>query len=178
VQESWQSGMIIYMIELLILGILLDGEKTIYKLKQTAKAEYSLLTGASFGSIHPALKKLEEGEFVSSKNKISKGGQKSSYFKITSKGKAKFEELMGCELPESLYSSHQIAGLKIIFLDKLDEEKQKTALSSIQNFYENLHLSIKLQLEGEVSNKTSSRYKFLKHYEEKISKEISFINFF
>jgi len=163
------------MIELLVLGILLDGESTIYGLKQKAKSEFSLLTGASFGSIHPAIKRLEKAGFVSAKNTVSKGGQKSSLFKLTNKGKQKFEEIMKEELPETLYSSHQEAGLKIIFLDKINDDNKKTVLQSVKTFYENLLLNIKIQHEKDSSPKNSSRSKFLKHYEEKISKEILFI---
>jgi len=64
------------MTELLILAILLEGEYTTYKIRQKIKNMFSVFLSASFGSIHPALKKLEKNGFISAKREMSGGGQK------------------------------------------------------------------------------------------------------
>lgn len=160
------------MIELLILAILLDGEYTIYKIKQKIKSSFSVFLGASFGSIHPALKKLEKNGHISALRKMSEGGQKSSIYAITERGKIHFDELMTAEIIEPLTISGQLVNIKIMLIDLLDKNSQKVAVNSIKRYYEISLLNIK-DLADILNN--PHQIKFLKHQADKISREINWI---
>lgn len=169
------------MTELLILAALLYKEYTIYKIKQKIKNEFSVFSTASFGSIYPALKKLEKNGFISAKRKMSSGGQKSSKYLITNEGKKYFTELMTAEIPELSSYSSQIINIKLMLMDLLDENSRKTTLDSIKRYYE-IHLFNNRELlktleEEQSGNKENKKFKimFLKHYTDKISQELKWI---
>lgn len=169
------------MTELLVLAILLEGNYTIYKIKQKIKNNFSIFSSASFGAIHPAVKKLEKDGFISAKRKMSIGGQKSSTYSITNKGKDYFKELMLSEISESPLYSNQLSGIKIMLLDLLDEKLRKDTINSIQKHYEIHLLNLEDLLESLKNQRVKDkekyffRTKFLQHYADKISREISWI---
>jgi len=168
------------MTDLLILAILLDYEYTIYKIKQKIENNFSIFLSASFGSIHPAVKKLEKNGFISAKKKLSSGGQKSSTYSITREGKEYFKKLMTAEITESPSYSNQLINIKIMLIDLLDENLQKITIDSIKKYYEIHLLNTKELIEtlDEVKIKDKKNFfqiKFLKHYADKISREISWL---
>lgn len=167
------------MTELLILAILLNGELTIYKIKQKIKNNFSVFLSASFGSIHPTVTKLEKNGFISAKRKMSAGGQKSSTYFITAEGKEHFKELMTAEVTESPAFSNQLVNIKIMLLDLLDENLRKKTIDSIKRYYEIYLLNTEELLETlkKTQNKDKNFFqiKLLKHHSEKISREINWI---
>jgi DNA-binding PadR family transcriptional regulator len=169
------------MTELIILAVLIGGEHTIYRIKQKIKNSFSVFLSASFGSIHPALRKLEKDGYISAKRKMSNGGQKSSFYSITNKGKEYFKELMTAEIDEPVSYSNQMANIKIMLFDQLDESLRKNVIESIKRYYEismlntrDLLESLEAQQAGEKEKKIV-RIRLLKHYADKISREISWI---
>jgi len=166
------------MTELLILAILLNGEYTIYKIKQKIKNNFSVFLSASFGSIHPALKKLEKGGFISAKRRMSSGGQKSSTYFITIDGKEHFKNLMISEITESPACSNQLINIKMMLLDLLDENLRKKTIDSIKKHYE-LYLLSSEELIETIENSSIKtkmfQLKFLKHHLEKILGELNWI---
>lgn len=86
------------MTEICILFCLLQREMTIYTVRKTIFDLFGAFTKPSHGTIHPALKKLLEDEYVSKRDVLSDGGKKSSYYSITDKGKKLYTELMLGEL--------------------------------------------------------------------------------
>lgn len=165
------------MTELLILAILLNSEHTIYKIKQKIENNFSLFLSASFGSIHPAMKKLEKNGFISAKRKISSGGQKSSAYFITAKGKEHFNALMTSEITESPMYSNQLINIKMMLLDLLDENLRKETINLIKKYYE-IHLLNARDLFETLKNmqinekeKNYFQINHLKSYIENISRE-------
>jgi len=169
------------MTDLLVLAILFDGEFTLYKIRQQIKSNFYLFLSASFGSIHPAVKKLEKNGFISVKQKMSRGGQKSSTYFITNEGKNYFKEIMTSEIAESPLFSNQLINIKIMLLDKLDADLRKASIEKVKRYYE-LHLLSTGELletlefsQNKKKEKNFFQIKLLKHYADKISREISWI---
>ncbi|MDD3236910.1 MAG: PadR family transcriptional regulator [Candidatus Gastranaerophilales bacterium] len=81
------------MIEILILYIIYNREKTIYSIRKEIIDRFGNFTKPSLGTIHPALKRLRAKNAVSVSDKMSEGGKKSSYYIITQDGKKLFREL-------------------------------------------------------------------------------------
>ena len=105
------------MIELLILIVLLDEKSSIYGIKKKIESLFSLFLKTSFGSLYPALKKLEKNGHITVKTQLSSGGQKKSTYSITNKGKEHFKHLMFEELPANPVAANQIVN----FLEKGDK---------------------------------------------------------
>ena len=167
------------MTELLILAILLSSECTMYKIKQKIKNKFSVFLSASFGSIHPAVVKLEKNGFICAKRKLSAGGQKSFTYSITAKGKDYFKELMVAEIIESPAHLNQLINIKIMLLDLLDETSRKYAINSIKNYYK-IHLLNAEELLETLAGKQEKKdnffqINFLKHHIDKISRELNWI---
>ena len=169
------------MTELLILAILLEGEFTGYKIKHKIKSNFSVFLSASFGSIHPALKKLEKSGFISTKRKMSNGGQKSSFYSVTPEGKKYFKELMSAEIADSPLFSNQLINIKLVLLDLTDENLRKETVNSIKRYYEiqllNTEELLEKAEEPHLKNKEKNfmQIKFLKHHADKISRELNWI---
>jgi DNA-binding PadR family transcriptional regulator len=169
------------MIELLILAILLDGENTIYKIRQKLQNIFFLFISSSFGSVHPALKKLEKNELISVKRKMTEGGKKSCLYSLTNKGKKYFDELMTSAITEPVTYSNQIANIKIMLLDRLNENLRKYAIESVKKYYEIKLLNTKDLLgtlektQGREKEKHLFKIILLKHQIDKISREINWI---
>ncbi|HBG49768.1 MAG TPA: hypothetical protein DDW90_09770 [Cyanobacteria bacterium UBA9971] len=167
------------MTELLILAILLNGEFTIYKIKQKIENNFSVFLSASFGSIHPAIKKLEKNGFISAKRKMSGGGQKSSLYSITTEGKEHFKNLMTSEIIESPACSNQLINIKMMLLGLLDENLRKDTINLIKKYYE-IHLLTAEELletlkDSSVKEKEQNYFQIthLKNYTNNISFELN-----
>ena len=78
------------MLDFAILGILTDGPLHGYELKRRlADSEHGFWT-VSFGSLYPALRRLEKQEYVS----VSTAGTRRKVYQLTAEGKAHFQELL------------------------------------------------------------------------------------
>lgn len=126
------------MIELLTLAILLEQKCTIYKIKQCIEKKYGLFLNTSFGSVYPAIKKLELQKCVSVRKSVSQGGQRSSVYSITQSGKDYFMQLMMENLPENPNVSNQLINIRLMLLCNLDKDAKDIVKKSIID-----HLEIK-----------------------------------
>ena len=79
------------MIELLILHELTKKVLTMYGVSKEIRAEYSVLTTPSYGTIKPALTRLAKAGYIKTQKTMSSGGRPSTYYSITESGK---EELI------------------------------------------------------------------------------------
>lgn len=82
------------MIELLILYELLEKVLTMYGISKEIRTEFSVLTTPSYGTIKPALTRLEKSGFIKTQKTMSSGGRPSSYYSITSSGKDELKQLI------------------------------------------------------------------------------------
>ena len=81
------------MIELLILFVLLDRDRTMYSIRKEIIETFGTFTKPSIGTIHPALQRLLKDGSVSLSERMSEGGKKSSYYSITKKGFETFRKI-------------------------------------------------------------------------------------
>jgi len=124
------------MIELLTLVVLLEEKCTIYKIKQNIENKYGFFLNISFGSIYPAVKRLEENKYISVKKSISSGGQRSSLYSITNSGKDYFVDLMSEELPDNPLIASQLINIKIMSINKINKEQKDSVKKTITNYLE------------------------------------------
>ncbi len=122
------------MIELLVLIVLFKESSTIYGVKRKIDKRFFLFFKLSFGSIHPALKRLEKDNYVELKNTLTIGGQKKSIYSITEAGKNRLFELMVSDLPENPALANQLIIVKLMFLHKLPDESRHIVINSLSDY--------------------------------------------
>ena len=107
------------MLEYIILGYLINGEMSGYDLKRWMSCCTSNFFDASFGSIYPALKRLEQKGFTNSREAIE-GGKLKKLYSINDNGKADFYQWL--ETPIAFAKTKQDHLVKIFFYDQLPKE--------------------------------------------------------
>lgn len=125
------------MLEHIILGFLMESNMTGYEIKQMMMVSTSNFIDASFGSIYPALKRLESGGSISFTENVM-GGKYKKLYSITEKGK---EELLKWLREPTVFSPFNYEYLaKLFFYKHLEKEE---TLRLIQEFT----VSVNVQLE-------------------------------
>ena len=89
------------MIELLILYKLSKKVLTMYGISKDIHEDFSVMTTPSYGTIKPALTRLEKSGFVKSQKTMSTGGRPSVYYSITKDGVDALEELLLAPIKEN-----------------------------------------------------------------------------
>ena len=126
------------MIELLILFLLTKNVLTMYGISKGIKEYFSVLMIPSFGTMQPALKRLEQGGFVKSQKTISGGGRPSVYYSVTNSGIDELKRLI-LETPlENPIHFLPMARIKIACADVLDIESQKKLLHQLKEKAESI----------------------------------------
>ena len=90
----YRCDIIICMIELLIVFELSKKILTIYGISKEIRGDFSVLTTPSYGTIKPALRRLEVSGFVKTQKTISAGGRPSTYYSITNEGREELKRLI------------------------------------------------------------------------------------
>ena len=90
----------------LCLSILYEGESTGYEIRrQCVEGECSYFIEASFGSIYPALAKLEEDKLVTSRTELQNGKPAKKIYSITDAGRDAFAHELSMPLGEDMFRS-------------------------------------------------------------------------
>ena len=113
------------MIELLILFQLSRKVLTMYGISKEIRGEFSVLTTPSYGTIKPALNRLETSGFVKTQKSMSKGGRPSVYYSITQDGINELKRLITLPPMENPIQFLTYARVKLACADVLDKEMQK-----------------------------------------------------
>ena len=93
-------------VKTLCLSILFEGEATGYEIRrQCVEGECSYFVEASFGSIYPALAKLEADNMVTSRTEQQKGKPAKKVYCITEAGRAAFAEELSAPLGDDMFRS-------------------------------------------------------------------------
>lgn len=88
-----------------MLGFLTQAEMTGYELKHLMERSVGFFFGASYGSIYPALKGLEEEGFVEATPVVQSGRPNKKVYAITREGREKFRGALGGEPAADSYRS-------------------------------------------------------------------------
>ncbi len=134
------------MIKYVILGFLTNKDLTGYDIKQTMVQSTSNFMNASFGSIYPALEKLEKDGLISSTRAVENGKYKKVY-SINDSGRQAFDKWL--EEPISFMKSYEDILTRIFFYGKLPGEK---VLQLIEHLIDGINKKIEelLKLESEI----------------------------
>ena len=121
-------------LQTVILGFLMQKSMTGYDLKKAFSMSFSFFSSLSYGSIYPALKKMEELGQVSKKVEIQDGAPNRKIYTITGKGRKAFlESLRGPLIPERHKSPFL---MKLFFFAHLAPEERKAITAGLLNFVE------------------------------------------
>ena len=128
----YRCDIIISMIELLILFELNKKVLTMYGVSKEIHGDFSVLTTPSYGTIKPALIRLENGGFVKTKKIISDGGRPSTYYSITDNGKDELKRLILEPPLENPIQFLPMARIKLACTDILEDNARKLLLKNLK----------------------------------------------
>ena len=131
------------MIELLILFELNKTVLTMYGVSKEIRGDFSVLTTPSYGTIKPALRRLENGGFVKTQKTISDGGRPSTYYSITQGGVNELKRLIMEEPLENPIQFLPMARVKLACADILGREDQLKMISLLKNKAESIIIDTK-----------------------------------
>jgi DNA-binding PadR family transcriptional regulator len=93
-------------VKTLCLSILYENEATGYEIRQlSTNGECSYFVEASYGSIYPALTKLEQEGLLTSHTQVQQGRPAKKIYKITQAGRDEFRTSLTKELNEDIFRS-------------------------------------------------------------------------
>jgi DNA-binding PadR family transcriptional regulator len=158
----------------MLLGFLMDGSKTGYELRKRFSLSFSFFSGLSYGSIYPALKKMEKQGLVSMRVEIQDGAPNRKIYTITEAGTEAFVEALRApfdlERPKSTFLT------RLFFFSHLSpEERQATAarhLESIQQVRRRLQ-AIEPDVKGRADKHQYLCYRFGLRFFEDLGRNVS-----
>ena len=120
------------MIELLILFELHKKILTMYGVSKEIRGDFSVLTTPSYGTIKPALRRLEAGSFVKTQKTISAGGRPSTYYTITKDGADELKRLILEPPLENPIQFLPMARVKLSCAEILDKNEQAKLIADLK----------------------------------------------
>ncbi len=146
------------MLEYLILGIILIHPYTGYDIKKCIGQRFGIFYKASFGSLYPALNRLEKKGYVTTYEE-PQGGRKKIFYQITETGKDCVMEWLTSPM-ESLDGCNSNL-IKIYFFDQLPDEERQQQLKQYER--NNIEYLKKLQaIEKEFSTNEHMQHSYYK----------------
>lgn len=112
------------MIELLILHELSKRVLTMYGISKEIRKEFSVLTTPSYGTIKPALKRLELNVCVKTRKSMTSGGRPSTYYSITKEGVEVLKALLLEQPQENPIQFLTTARVKVACADVLEAQEK------------------------------------------------------
>lgn len=128
------------MIELLVLNAISKRETTMYGILKNIEENFCAYTKPSFGAIKPALRRLEEKKFLTSRKMMSDGGKLSVYYSITKEGLAEIKAKLLDELSKNPLQFLSDARIKLSlagYLSKEECEKLFLHIKSLALYHKN-----------------------------------------
>jgi len=124
-------------VQSVLLGFLMRQSMTGYDLKKAFSISFSFFSGLSYGSIYPALKKMEKLGLISKRTEIQDGAPNRKIYSITEAGRKAFLESLRSpfvfEQPKSAFL------MRLFFFAHLSSEERKTIAVKYLNSIEQLH---------------------------------------
>jgi DNA-binding PadR family transcriptional regulator len=108
--------------EIVVLGLLMIQDLTVYQLNQAFKSGIALIYSASYGSLINAIKKLLASNEITFIEMVENGRNKKIYH-ITEEGRAHFTQWMHADIDEN--KTETMALCKVFFLGLVDENNEK-----------------------------------------------------
>ncbi len=139
------------MIELLILHELNKKILTMYGVSKEIRKTFSVLTTPSYGTIKPALTRLESSCFVRTQKTMTKGGRPSTYYSITDSGASELKRLLLLPPQENPIQFLPMARVKLACAEILDKNEQQILYNNLKQKCEEIIIDTKNILESKKS---------------------------
>ncbi|MDQ0873937.1 DNA-binding PadR family transcriptional regulator [Paenibacillus sp. V4I3] len=125
----------------IILGLLLDGDKSSYDLKKNMEASTGFFYNSSQGSIQPALKKLVQNGHVHL-TEVRQGGRNKKVYSITEDGEKEF--LSWASEPIALDKPRDPALVKMFFFNYVEDLRKLELIETYLNEIETVRSTLKM----------------------------------
>jgi DNA-binding PadR family transcriptional regulator len=129
-------------VKTILLGSLFDKSLSGYDLKKLFSLSFAFFSGLSYGSIYPALKKLEQAGLITMKLEIQENAPNRKVYTITEAGKQTFLESL--KSPFGIESYKNALLMRMFFFEHLSQQERLTAA---QDYLDQVK-SVASQLEG------------------------------
>ena len=120
------------MIETVILYSILTREYTMYSIQKRILENFAPYTKPSFGALKPALRRLEENEFLKTRKVISDGGKYSVFYEITKSGINELKRQLLEDMSDNPLQFLSNARIKLACADCLDNDERKRLFFGIK----------------------------------------------
>ncbi len=137
------------MIELLILFELSRKTLTMYGISKEIKLLFSVFTTPSYGTIKPALNRLEKSGFVRVQKTMSSGGRPSTYYSITKEGEAELKNLILSQPLDNPIQFMTASRIKLACADILTGQEQQRLFNLLKPKAEMLLMEAKNKQENQ-----------------------------
>ena len=148
-------------VKTLCLAILHDCDASGYEIRKlSTEGEYAYFVEASFGSIYPALAKLEEESLVTSKVEIQDGRPAKKVYAITEAGRTAFQDSLFEELGDDVFRSEFLlfARFASVLPASLVETRLKEKMTRIEDELKGLNELLQKQEYSQPSDEWVIRY--------------------
>lgn len=123
-----------------------------YGISKKISDNFSPYTKPSFGTIKPALKRLENEEYIISRKEMSSGGKLTAYYALSEKGLRQLKKLILKDVSDNPINFFANARVKIICSSMLSTDEQVELYTKLKNKAE----LIKVKTEKMLSEKNST----------------------
>ena len=118
--------------EILILYFLTKSQNTMYGLAKSITKYFGYVSNPSFGTLQPALKRLEKKGCVTSSKFFTTGGKPSFYYSITPEGQAFLKHKLLAKPSKNPIQLYPETRIKIACSDFLDDKSRKDMFTAIK----------------------------------------------
>lgn len=123
-------------VQSVLLGFLMRNSMTGYDLKKAFSMSFSFFSGLSYGSIYPALKKMESQGLVSKRTEIQDGAPNRKIYTITDSGRRAFLDSLRSPLTPDRPKSPLL--MKLFFFAHLSPAERQAIAEDYLNSLEEL----------------------------------------
>jgi DNA-binding PadR family transcriptional regulator len=145
----------------MVLGFLMQGSMTGYELKKRFSLSFTFFSGLSYGSIYPALKKMEQEGLITLKVEVQDGAPNRKVYTITDSGKRVFLETL--RAPFVMDRPKYAFLARLFFFAHLSPEERlagaKTHLESIKSIQREIK-AVEPQIKGRADKYQYLCYRF------------------
>lgn len=136
--------------EILILYFLTKSQNTMYGIAKEITKNFGYISNPSFGTLQPALKRMEKNGYVTSSKFYTTGGKPSFYYSITSEGQEFLRKKMLSKLSKNPIQIYPEIKIKVSCSDVLNSDDRQTMFAIIKPELSKLKILSEKILDSEV----------------------------
>ena len=148
------------MIEILILYVILKRDYTMYAIQKRIEDYFAPFSKPSFGTLKPALRRLEEKECLTTRKLMSDGGKLSVFYEITKEGINELKRLLLEDLSDNPVQFLSNARIKLSCAECLNKEEKTRLFFSVKSYA--------MQFKTQAQNILNDEYKQVNFYQKVI----------